>query len=259
MSNLTVALLGSEGFIGRHIAQSCIKNGISVLDLQRWTGKAEDFDDQIRDLRSAKPNSRIVLIQAAWYSTDNLDYRTSNLNKEWVATTKAIVEICQKHNIVFAGLGTCLEKLQSDGDLYSSSKFEILSYLESDSLTKEWIWFQLHYVYSSQDLKPAVLRKADEANEAAQPIALGTPHDRHDFIDVRDAADAIVHAVRQELKGTIEIGTGNALEVSQFLNLLFPNLKIKQSTMSEARPSYQGAADVRALANSGWAPSFTPR
>ena len=259
MSNLTVALLGSEGFIGRHIAQSCTKNGISVFDLQRWTGKAEDFDDQIRDLRSAKPNSRIVLIQAAWYSTDNPDYRTSNLNKEWVATTKAIVEICQKHNIVFAGLGTCLEKLRSDGDLYSSSKFEILSYLESDSLTKEWIWFQLHYVYSSQDLKPAVLRKADEANRAAQPIALGTPHDRHDFIDVRDVADAIVHAVRQELKGTIEIGTGNALEVSQFLNLLFPNLKIKQSTMSEARPSYQGAADVRALANSGWAPSFTAR
>ena len=83
MSNLVIAVLGSDGFIGSHVSQSCVKSGMPVSGLQKWNGDRENFIDQIHELKQANPDSQIVLVQAAWYSTSNVDYRTSKENLKW--------------------------------------------------------------------------------------------------------------------------------------------------------------------------------
>ena len=148
MSSLIVAILGAKGFLGSHIAQSCTDVGIPLVELERWSDNRDLFDNQIRDLRLTNPDSQIVLIQAAWYSTDNIDYRTSPENNKWVEITKAILESCNKWNLIFAGLGTCLENLQAQNDVYSSTKSKIQSDLTHVFPDEDWLWFQLHYVYS---------------------------------------------------------------------------------------------------------------
>ncbi len=257
MSNLVVAVLGSDGFIGRHVTESCINKGIPVFNLQKWNGNRESFNHQLYELKLANPDSQIIFVNAAWYSTSNLDYRTSPENSQWVETTKIILEICKKNKIIFAGLGTCLEKLQIDNDIYTLSKSEIQNQLSREFLSDEWIWFQIHYVYSMQYLKPAVVKKAADASASGNKLKLGTPHDSHDFIEVRDAADAIVHSIITGQRGQIDIGTGNTIEVSKLLNLLFPNIEIFNEELTEKRISYQGAAKIERLMESGWKPKFS--
>jgi nucleoside-diphosphate-sugar epimerase len=254
MNNLAVALLGTKGFIGNHIAQSCSEAKIPIFELQRWDGNRENFTNQIQEIKNANPGKQIVLIQTAWYSTNNSNYRVSRENYEWVSTTKAILEICKDHEILFAGLGTCLEKLAMGEEAYTQSKTEIRSHLELEFPTKEWIWFQLHYVYSLRYLKPAVLKKA---NESAHFLTLETPNDKHDFIEVRDAADAMIHSLITGLRGIVEIGTGKTVEVSALLKSLFPKLEIAKGNSQEKRISFQGAAEINQLVNSGWVPKFS--
>ena len=259
MSSLIVAILGAKGFLGSHIAQSCTDVGIPLVELERWSDNRDLFDNQIRDLRLTNPDSQIVLIQAAWYSTDNIDYRTSPENNKWVEITKAILESCNKWNLIFAGLGTCLENLQAQNDVYSSTKSKIQSDLTHVFPDEDWLWFQLHYVYSLEYLKPAVLKKAVEAVEAVIPLKLGTPNDKHDFIEVRDVAEAIVHSIITGQRGKLEIGIGSTVEVSILLKSLFPKLEITEEVSTEKRISYQGAASVERLVKSGWSPKFSFR
>jgi nucleoside-diphosphate-sugar epimerase len=257
MHDLVIALLGSKGFIGRYVAKSCLEAGIPFVELPRWNGNQNEFDSHIQQLRKSNLGKRIVLVQTAWYSTNNSDYRTSPENYEWLKITKAIVEICRNYQVVFAGLGTCLEKLVMDEDVYTACKSQIRSYLDLQFPINEWVWFQLHYVYSVGHLKPAVLRKAAEAIESGDSLTLGTPNDNHDFIEVRDAAHAITHSLVANLRGVVEIGTGKTLEVSSFLTSLFPNLEIIKGRPIEKRISFQGIADNEKLVNSGWTPKFS--
>ncbi len=257
MHDLVIALIGSNGFIGSHVAQSCSEAGIPCFEIPRWEGDEKKLDSLIQELRNSNSGKRIILVQTAWYSTSNTDYRSSPENYEWVKITQAIVEICKKHHIVFAGLGTCLEKLIIDKDVYTTCKSEIRSYLDSQSPVNEWVWFQLHYVYSAEHGKPAVLKKAAEAIESKVSLTLGTPDDKHDFIEVRDAASALVHSLVANFRGVVEIGTGKTVEVSSFLASLFPNLEIIKGSSKEKRISYQGMADTNDLVSSGWAPKFS--
>jgi len=259
MNQLAIALLGSGGFIGSHVAQFCLESGIPIIELPRWEGNRKKFDEKIRELKLMHPEKRIVFLQAAWYSTNNSDYRSSSENHEWVKTTKLILEICEDHEIIFAGLGTCLEKETIGHDKYTLSKSEIHGYLRGKSSKKKWIWFQLHYVYSEQHLKPAVLRKAAEASDAGEILILGTPNDRHDFIEVRDAAAAIVHSLLAGLNGVVEIGIGSTVEVSSLLRSLFPKLEIIKAKSEGKQISYQGAAATESLVDSSWAPKFSFR
>jgi nucleoside-diphosphate-sugar epimerase len=257
MHNSIIAILGSEGFIGSHVVQFCRVSGVPVIELPRWNGNQEHFEKQIQKLKLENSEKQIYLLQTAWYSTSNTDYRFSPQNYEWVKNTKAILEICKRYGIIFAGLGTCLEKQSIDQDLYTSCKSEIRSYLHSQSSNIEWIWFQLHYVYSVKEQKPAVLRKAKEASDSEVSISLATPNDKHDFIEVRDVADALVHSLSNGLRGIIEIGTGKTVGVSYLLESLFPRLEIAEGIPSEKRISYQGAADTYQLVNTGWEPKFS--
>lgn len=257
MSNLVVAVLGAEGFIGSNVVKSCLNAEIPVLELQKWDGNRESLKYELQELKSADPDSQIVLIQAAWYSTGNADYRTSPENKRWTALTKTIFDICKENDVIFAGLGTCLEKLHNYDDVYTSSKSEIHGYISQKSSYMDWIWFQIHYVYSTEYLKPALISKALDALTNGKILALRTPHDLHDFIEVRDAADAIVHSLINRHRGTIEIGTGRTIKVSKLLKSLFPNLKISEEDSTENRISYQGAASVERLVKSGWSPKFS--
>jgi hypothetical protein len=93
MNQLAIALLGSGGFIGSHVAQFCLESGIPIIELPRWEGNRKKFDEKIRELKLMHPQKRIVFLQAAWYSTNNSDYRSSSENHEWVKTTKLILEI----------------------------------------------------------------------------------------------------------------------------------------------------------------------
>jgi nucleoside-diphosphate-sugar epimerase len=254
---LVVALLGSDGFIGRHIAESCVKAGISFVDLERWDGESEHLATQIQKIRESNPNARIVLIQAAWYSTSNSDYRTSLENKTWAKITKSVIEICIGYNVIFAGLGTCLEKLGGDTDFYTSSKSEIREFLSKEFPNEEWFWFQIFYVFSREFLKPALIAKAENASKHKESLELSTPYNTHDFIEVRDAAEAIVHALIKNLNGIIEIGTGQTTEVSFLINSLFPEVKILKIDPSDSRISYQYAAAMNGLKKSGWEPKFS--
>ncbi len=257
MSNLVVAVLGAEGFIGSHVVKSCLNAKIPIHELQKWDGNRESLKYQLQELKLADPDSQIVLIQAAWYSTDNTDYRTSPENTRWTVLTKSILDICKENDIIFAGLGTCLEKLDNYDDVYTSSKSEIHRYISQKSPYMDWIWFQIHYVYSTEYLKPAVMRKALDALTNGKVLSLKTPNDVHDFVEVRDAADAIVHSLVNSQRGTIEIGTGRTIKVSKLLKSLFPNLKISEEDSTENRISYQGAASVERLVKSGWIPKFS--
>ena len=249
--------MGENGFIGRHISESCNHSGIFVIPLERWDGNPKNLERQLHYIKTANPECPIILVQAAWYSTSNRDYRIAPQNNIWVKTTLTIIEICKKNKIIFVGLGSCLEKLNTADDIYSRSKIKILNYLTQESSFVDWIWFQIHYVYSRDLLKPEVVRKAAAAKKSGEKLELMTPNSTHDFIEVRDAANAIVHSISHEHRGKIEIGTGKLLSVSYLLHSLFPEVEILEQNSTVARISYEQPASIEILVDSGWIPKYS--
>jgi NAD dependent epimerase/dehydratase family enzyme len=75
MHNSIIAILGSEGFIGSHVVQFCRVSGVPVIELPRWNGNQEHFEKQIQKLKLENSEKQIYLLQTAWYSTSNTDYR----------------------------------------------------------------------------------------------------------------------------------------------------------------------------------------
>jgi hypothetical protein len=74
---------------------------------------------------------------------------------------------------------------------------------------------------------------------------------------VRDAADAITHSIIKGLRGIVDIGTGTTTEVSKLLKAIFPTVQISKQEVTKNRVSYQGAASIENLVQSGWKTKFS--
>ena len=102
---------------------------------------------------------------------------------------------------------------------------------------------------------PLVLGAAIRAREAHQPVELLTPHRAHDFIHASDVAMAISCALRSDLRGEFDIGSGVTRPVSKLVERA--GATWSQAPGGATESSAGTAADIRDLRRINWTPKRT--
>lgn len=248
----TVLITGATGLIGRHTLSAWPD------DLERVTISHDEHDllaagEFERLIRSEQPE---VVLHLAWSASSTPGYRSHPDNASWQQVSAAAARSCARAGIGFVGLGTVVDD-QAGGDAYTESKrglrADVAELIEDGHIT----WLRPFYVFDPQTPSPAVLREAMAARDGGRPAVLGSPAARHDFIHAADVGAAVVTAVRNGLRGAIDIGSGNLHRVSDLVEAV--GASWIEDPASAPVTHADSVADAGLVRAAGWTPVHTER
>lgn len=240
----TVVLTGSTGFVGSKVLQNLIERGYRVRVLVRDPGRIRVSPTdrpmleviQTPDL-FAESTTRLeelltgadVLIHAAWYAEPG-KYLTSPLNIGCLTGTLNLASAFVKSGGKrFVGLGTCAEYDPSAGllttetplapsNVYAACKASAYLVLRSllEATNTSFAWCRLFYLYGEGEdprrLVPYIRKQIENGREAL----LTSGNQVRDFLDVRDAALAIVDVAISREIGAVNVCSGQPVTIRQF-------------------------------------------
>jgi nucleoside-diphosphate-sugar epimerase len=277
-----VLITGASGFIGRHCLPLLLDRGYEVhaiarhplvtpnLDLH-WH-QADIFDLQAiqKLIAEVRPSH---LLHLAWYAVPG-KYWTAMENFQWVAASLDLVRIFQEHGgsrITVAGTcaeydwqyGYCNEWIgvdpQSPYGVCKHSLHQLLeSFCQQSELSMAWgRIFWLYGVFEAPNrLISSVIRSLLE-NKIAK---CSSGEQIRDFLYVEDVADALVTVLDSEIKGSINIASGEPISIKNIVKpigrLLNKIENIEFGTSNQESPLV--VANVRKLKYElKWQPKFT--
>ena len=259
---------GSSGFVGRAFCKLARARGHAVLGLERPHRLESPPWEEIRRFA---PDA---CLHAAWIATPG-EYLTSPLNADYlrwsIELAQGLSELEVNH---FIGIGTCIEyapadhKLREDSSLiaprspYAASKNDLRIALEQfaaiDGTTLAWA--RLFYPYGPGEhpkrLPSAMFRQLSQD----QPVTLQTPGSIKDYIHIEDVASALLAVTESRFAGSINIGSGEGIEIRAIANTL-ASLMGKPGLVREASSAQPDdypvvVADTERLRALGWHPRF---
>ena len=257
-SQNSILIFGATGFIGGNAKSFFHQKGWQVVE-----GSRLDIDNPAAlrqvfiNFVSVALDSRLYMLQSAWYNTTNDDYRNSAKNHEWVNLSLEIMKLCVEFSITPFFLGTCLEKISFRKDEYQDAKLKTLQELQSHYASQTFGWIRLFYCYSQESGRPKVFKNASESIEKNEILVLDNPGDAHDFIHISDVTRGICTVIQNNLMGISEIGTGRHISVKDLLTIEFSSLKLAQfDKNTEVMTPLEGVANISRLMDYSWSPRY---
>jgi UDP-glucose 4-epimerase len=239
-----VLITGGAGFIGSHLADRLVTAGVrvSVLDdLSRgsrdWVpAGASVYEVDIRDaagVRAAFENARpdAVAHLAALHFIPQVDDAPELAWSINVEGTEAVFEAAARSRLtrvlfastaaVYPNVPTPLSELVEPApiDLYGRTKLEgeQLARRYVDGTGRSCVVARLFNVIGPRETNPHVLPEiVDQLRNGAAELELGNLEPRRDYIDVRDAAEALYRLLISTDDGELSVynvGTGRAVSV----------------------------------------------
>jgi UDP-glucose 4-epimerase len=282
LNGKTVAVTGGAGFIGSHLCHHLIREGAKIIAIDNFlVGKKEFVPDGVTiyksDIRSEevkhilqefKPN--IILHLAAIHYIPYCNSNPAATFEVNVMGTKNILESIGDAKLLFASSaavypplsGPLSENLSGPIDIYGKTKIigEDLVKLYSPNA----IIARFFNVYGPNDLNPHLIPELiNQVKGGSREIALGNLTPCRDYIHVTDLCRAIIVMLKNDSKGTFNIGTGIEYSVEntvQFVSeILGEKLKIVIDR-ERIRPVEREhlRADITKIENSvEWKPEIT--
>lgn len=232
-----VLLTGSTGFIGRHVLEALgQRSGLDIHTMHRRVpvsvpmgttahqGDVLDREAVTAVLRSVKPDTLLHFAWAVPPPGERLYERPEN--QDWADATVAMVQSFGEaggQRVVIAG--SCIEYgdlpspfRESDSamptSLYGHEKLrcaqEVLQVNAALSVAVARIFFLFGPHEERSRLIPTVIANL----LVGQPAALSAGTQRRDFMDVREVADAAVSIAESDVRGLVNIGSGEAISVA---------------------------------------------
>jgi nucleoside-diphosphate-sugar epimerase len=292
-----VLLTGATGFIGRHCLPALAAAGfdeIHAVSTREASGGAHNLTSAAQtarvrwhraDLLSDDAAERVIarvrpthLLHMAWYAEPG-KYWTSPLNEDWLRASVRLFGAFAGHGggrVVAAG--TCAEyDWNHDGycsesetplapaTLYGECKRTLHGAL--DALARERglsaAWGRIFFLYGAhehpQRLVPSVIR----ALLRGEPARCTHGEQLRDFLDVRDVADAFVALLASDVRGAVNIASGEVVSLKTVVNKIAEKLNRPDLVQLGALPAPAGeppllAADASRLRGEvGWSPART--
>lgn len=229
-----ICVTGATGLIGRQACAWLEALGCRMLPVSRTgkngcdllvPGEAEVF------LKHEKPE---ILVHLAWHT--GADYAQSRRNMAWLDAGIGLVRsFFSAGGRRFVGIGTCFEYMPSRGNLsektaaawpgtlYGQCKLALMEYLRASAAASDlsWAWCRLFYLVGPGDTAPHRLVPAVcAALGHGKTFTVREPETELDFIDTRDAGEAIGRIALSGYNGIINVGTGNGLKVGRLTRCL---------------------------------------
>jgi hypothetical protein len=198
-----VFIYGYTSFLAQALINSLVIGGIKCVTIPR------DFDfEPSTQLPSNKIGTRKVLVSMAWVSNKNNNYQDSEANNFWKSRSLKIAEWCQRNGFELMIPGTCLEYSEQAQSEYVSAKKTLYNEISRRGLSEAFYWPRIFYAFSTEFMRPRVLREALIARQAGQSFELKSPNSFHDYIEMKDVGHQLKSLLDLSLSGTWDIGSG---------------------------------------------------
>lgn len=238
-----ILVTGGTGFIGRHAVEQLVKNGHEVHVISRSAGSSQqsyihqaDILDQSRVRQIVQDVKADSLLHLAW-ETEHGAYWHNDRNFDHLSATLNLVRaFSQAGGKRFVGAGTCAEYdwspentavplLEDDAKtqphtLYGTAKlsaFQLLqSYAQREGL--QFAWGRLFLLYGEGEQEKRLAPDVIINLLKGQPVKCSSGKQIRDFMHAADAGHAFASLLESELSGPVNIATGQAIKLADFVN-----------------------------------------
>lgn len=247
-----VLITGASGFIASHTLMAWPEDDV-VTAVSRVDADLGDEQAFVALLERVRPD---VVVHLAWVASGTPDYRGRPENAALAQAAMSAARWCRQADVRFVAAGTVLDD-GSSADAYATAKQALRKGIAREIETDVVTWLRPYYVFDPVLGRPGVLRAATHARAEDSAVELARPEARHDFVHVGDVARAVIAAVRHDLRGVVEIGSGRLRRVSDLVEAA--GARWVHGPRADDEIHDETAADVTRLLRTGWAPDETER
>jgi nucleoside-diphosphate-sugar epimerase len=235
-----VLVTGASGFIGRHILLPLMERGFEVHAVGNSRKGTADVAWYASDLLSENARRKLVedvkpshLVHGAWYLEPGR-YLASPANVDWVVASLDLVRWFQRRGgervvtlgscFEYAFTTSCLDESSPLGpaSVYGSSKAAlgaaIAALSEATGLSSAWA--RLFYLYGPHEDSRRLIADIASSLVGGREVATSEGLQRRDYMYVVDAGRALAALLASDVRGPVNIATGDAPPVRELVGLV---------------------------------------
>jgi nucleoside-diphosphate-sugar epimerase len=280
-----VLLTGATGFIGRHCLPTLLAHGYEVHSVSTRPAPAHSpgvHAHQADLLDPAQVAALLAIVQPshllhlAWYTQPGA-YWTSPENIRWVQASLGLLQAFVAHGgqrVVIAGscaeydwtYGYCTEQITplQPATIYGKAKhaLQLLADAFADQAQISAAWGRVFLLYGSHEHPERLVAAVTRALLQGRPARCSHGDQIRDYLYVQDAADAFAALLESDVRGAVNIASGNPIRLKQIIYSIADMLAQRSLVQLGALPSPANeppllVANVERLANEvGWRPAY---
>jgi nucleoside-diphosphate-sugar epimerase len=280
-----VLVTGASGFLGRHSLPLLQARGYEVHAISSKVTRERDpgISWHAADLLDSKQVQEVVgrirpthLLHLAWY-TEPGKYWTATENLEWLrASVSLLPSFAESGGERVLVAGTCAEYEWQDGlcseqttalipsTLYGACKHALQLELESYAgrVGLSSAWGRLFFPYGPHERPERFIPSVICSLLGNEPARCTHGNQQRDFLFVEDAADALVALLESNVRGPVNVASGQAVALKEIAYKIGELLNRTELLQLGAIPAATNdppllVADVKRLHQEvGWSPRF---
>ncbi len=232
---MRVLVTGASGFIGRHAVTALLRAGADVHAVARESAPLDcpwycldllEPDNARSVVRQVRPDA---VLHLAW-CVEHGRFWTDPANADWVGATlvlaRAAIESGVQH---FTGVGTCYEyDWPAAGDcherdtpvvghtLYDIAKTSCRSVLDALFAAHglDFAWARLFFLYGPDEDARRLVASVARALTLGQAARCSQGLVVRDFMDVRDAGEALAAMTLSRITGAVNVASGQGASIA---------------------------------------------
>ena len=208
-------------------------------------------------IHEAKIHNCSSMALFSWLSNSTGNYDLNPIHLQWMNYAEVLARTANSSGIRLYLFGTCLDSEPNQSNFYVESKhalkLKIRDLIESQSVS----WIRPHYVVSSTHMRPRIVKGLLANNQ--DEFFLNAPLDSNDYILLEDVGVAVATIIKNEMMGSIDVGSGfltTNLALCQTLKISL-GLEVSISGRDQVEMREGPKANIDALLSFGWNPENT--